>query len=223
MLDTHADEADKRYATVREAILERDDHTCGFCGFRAMKLQEVHHLDDDHGNNKPSNLLTACALCHIDFHLGMAGIRDAGTIIWCPEIGQADLNNLCRSIFIAVANRGRHEEDARKLYESLETRAAIVKEELGDGAINPGSIGQAFLEMTDEQYDSREQRLPGLRLLPKMNAFGKQVAYWQSEPAAYGGLKDSDWARLLPATALPKPSPVTAAASSVADEPDTDF
>lgn len=198
MLDTHADEADRRYIAVRSTILERDDQTCGFCGFRALKFQEVHHLDDNHGNNAPKNLLTACCLCHLCFHLGMAGIKDAGTIVWCPEIPQADLNNLCRSIFVAVANRGKHEDAARKLYESLEARAAIIREELGEGACNPGSIGQAFLEMTDEQYGTRNKRLPGLRLLPKMSAFGKQIAFWQSDPLAYGSLADNDWVKLLP-------------------------
>lgn len=201
MLDTHADEADKRYMSIRSTVLERDDHTCGFCGLRALKFQEVHHLDDDHGNNAPKNLLTTCCLCHLCFHLGMAGIRNAGTIIWCPEVGQADLNNLCRAIFVAVANHGSHENSARKLYESLSSRDAIIKEELGDGASNPGSLGQAFLEMTPDQYDSRNDRMPGLRLLPRMTAFGKQIAYWQSEPSAYGNLADGEWAKLLPASA----------------------
>lgn len=199
MLDTHADEADKRFVQVRQSILERDHHACRFCNFRSLKYQEVHHVDDNHGNNRPDNLMTACCLCHLCFHLGMAGIRKAGTVIWCPEITQADISNLCRSIFVAVSNRGKYEEPARKLYQSLEARAAIVKEELGDGAADPGYIGQAFLEMSAEQYASRGQRLPGLRLLPKMSAFGKQIAYWQSEPNAYGKLTDVDWDKLKPA------------------------
>lgn len=198
MIDTHADESDKRYSSVRSAILERDDHSCCFCGFRALKYQEIHHLDDNHGNNNPANLATACCLCHLCFHLGMAGIRNAGSIIWCPELTQASINNLCRSIFVAVSNNGKHEEAARKLNESLESRAALIKEELGDGAINPGSIGQAFLEMTDEQYATRDKRMPGLRLLPRMAAFGKQVAYWKTDQAIYGSLVDGDWDKLLP-------------------------
>lgn len=207
MLDTHADEADKRYTSIRSTILERDDYTCGFCELRAQKFQEVHHLDDDHGNNAPSNLATACCFCHLCFHLGMAGLRNAGTIIWCPEISQAELNNLCRAIFVAVANHGKHEDAARKLYESLCSREAIIKEELGEGASNPGSLGQAFLEMTQEQYETRNDRMPGLRLLPKMNAFGKQIAFWQSEPSAYGNLADSEWDKLIPVSAVPSPSP----------------
>lgn len=199
MLDTHTDESDKRYAQIRPGILERDNHTCQFCGFKASKFQEIHHLDDDHGNNKSSNLVTACCLCHMCFHLGMAGTKDTGSIIWCPEIPQAELNGLCRAIFVAVSNRGKHEDAARKLYESLEARAAVIKEELGEFASNPNSIAQAFVEMTPEQYASRGQRLPGLRLLPKMAAFQKQIAYWQSEPKVYGAFPDGKWESLAPA------------------------
>jgi intracellular multiplication protein IcmJ len=193
MMDEHAGEADKRYVAVRDQVLARDDYTCSFCGFRASKWQEVHHVDDDHSNNKLSNLKTACCLCHQCFHLGFAGVRRAGTIIWLPEIDQADLNNVVRAIFVAISTGRQQEQGARSLYEALESRAGLVEQALGQGASNPAAIGQAFLEMTDEQYASRNERLGGLRLLARMQAFGKQIAYWQSDRAAFGAFSDADW------------------------------
>lgn len=198
MLDTHADEHDTRYSAIRPQILERDDNRCRFCNFKAAKYMEVHHIDDDHGNNDPKNLATACGFCHMCFHLGMCGIKDAGTIIWCPEITQADLNNLCRVLFVSINNAGKYSDISRNIFNNLESRAGVIKDELGDGAVMPGMLGQAFLDMSEEQYESRGKRLPGLRLLPKMPAYIKQVAYWQSDPAIFGKLQESDWERLLP-------------------------
>ena len=209
MLDVHADESDKRYHAIRQTVLERDSYTCQYCAFKADRYQEIHHIDHDHGHNQLSNLNTACAFCHMDFHLGMAGIRNAGLIIWCPEHTQADLNNLVRAIFIAVANNGVHEAAARSLYQGLETRASAIEEYLGKGASSPSAIGQAFLKISEKAYATRDERLEGLRLLPKMNAFGKQIAYWQSDVKLFGALADKEWERLLPA---PQPTQESAEA-----------
>lgn len=196
MMDVHADEHDKRYLSVREQVLQRDDYSCVFCLFRSTRYQHVHHLDDDHGNNTLSNLVTACPLCHQCFHLGMAGIRKAGIMVWLPEISQGALNNLCRAIFVAVQNAGEHEQAARSLYGAFESRAAIIEQELGPGSSNPAAFGQAFLYMNDKQYAERGKRLAPIRLLPRMQAFGAEIAYWQGD--AFGSIIDSDWAKAAP-------------------------
>src|SRR6185369_10335832 len=113
LADGHASEADNAFVSVRNDVLSRDDYHCQGCGFRAERWQEVHHKDDDHANNNPSNLATVCCLCHQVFHLGMTGMRRSGIIIWCPEIDQANINNISRAIFVAVMNKKTHEEPAR--------------------------------------------------------------------------------------------------------------
>lgn len=196
MQDAHAGEHDRRFDQVRETVLQRDDYTCRFCAFRAVKWQEVHHRDDDHANNKPGNLLTACCFCHQCHHLGLAGVKRRGVIIWCPEIEQADLNNVCRAIFVAVANGGVHEGAARSAYSALLARSSDIEQALGTVFSNPAAIGQGFLEMTEEQYAARGEQLAGARLLPRMQAFGEQIAYWQHDPAVFGSLADADWTRV---------------------------
>lgn len=198
MLDSHADETDTRYHAVRSQVLDRDNHTCAYCGFKAEKYQEVHHLDDDHGHNNLENLVVACAFCHIDFHLAMAGIRNAGVMIFCPEYTQADLNNLVRAIFIAVANKGVHEDAARTLYNGLETRASVIEESLFKGASSPSNYGQGLLNMPPEACATQIDRLGGVRLLPRMNAFAKQIAYWQSDENLFGAIPDKNWDKVLP-------------------------
>lgn len=204
MLDVHADESDKRYHAVRQMVLERDHCTCQYCGFKAERYQEINHLDDDHGHNQLSNLVTACTFCHMSFHLGMAGIRNAGIIVWCPEHSQADLNNLVRAIFIAVANKGVHEAAARTLYLGLETRASAIEEYLGKCASSPSALGQALLNMNEEAASTRAERLEGLRLLPRMNVFGKQIAYWQTDADVFGAFEDKVWETVLPDGVLAK-------------------
>lgn len=198
MMDAHADEHDKRYQAVREQMLQRDDYTCCYCMFRSVKYQHIHHLDDDHGNNKPANLVTACPLCHQCHHLGMAGVRKAGVVIWLPEISQPQVNNLCRAIFVAVKNGGEHEQAARSLYLSLESRAGILEQELGAGSSNPASFGQAFLHMNEEQYARRAKLMAPIRLLPRMQAFEVEVLFWQSDASAFGSMSDADWSKIAP-------------------------
>lgn len=198
MIDWHANEMDTRYASIRQQILERDDFTCAYCDFRSPKYQHVHHLNDDHAINKPENLATACPLCHQCFHLGLAGVHNSGVMIYLPELTQAQLNNLVRTCFVAIANKGENEEAARAIYASLENRSFIIEETFGPGTSNPSAFGQAFVEMPQERYESREKRLPGLRLLPKQQAFAAEIAYWQSEPTIFGKFKDADWKSLVP-------------------------
>lgn len=198
MMDSHADENDRRFSEIRPAVLERDDHTCKFCNFKSMRYQEVHHLDDNHGNNEQSNLVTACGWCHMCFHLGMCGLKDSGVVIWCPELTQAQINNLCRSIFVSIANNGKYSETCRKVYNILESRSNLIKDELGESAIKPEVIGQAFMDMSEEEYSNRDKKFPGLRILPKMLAFSEIVSYWQTENAHFGKLEDEDWSLLIP-------------------------
>jgi intracellular multiplication protein IcmJ len=198
MLDWHAGESDNRYAEIREKVLKRDNYQCAYCNFKSLKYQQLHHLDNDHGNNKPENLVTACALCHQCFHLGLAGVNHSGTIVYIPEISQSDLNSITRAIFIAVHNGGAHESSARTLYDALDSRSAVIEDNFGAGTSNPSSFGQAFVEMAPEDYKTRQQRMPGLRLLAKMQAFGKEIAYWKGDDATFARILDSDWVKLIP-------------------------
>lgn len=60
---------------IRKTILERDGYSCQECGKKDTRLI-VHHIDHrgrnlkSHKdmNNKPDNLITLCAGCHISIH-----------------------------------------------------------------------------------------------------------------------------------------------------------
>lgn len=55
----------------RQEILERDDYTCIYCGYKSSKYQIVDHIDGDPENNDNSNLQVVCQMCNLIKHSGM--------------------------------------------------------------------------------------------------------------------------------------------------------
>src|SRR5690554_7898806 len=108
MDDPTADHANREFVGKRPSILERDRYKCRFCGFKAKKWQEVHHVNNDHQDNSDINLVTACPLCHLVHHVGFAGMRQAAQLIYIdPEVkvSQRDLNQLVRALWIAERHK----------------------------------------------------------------------------------------------------------------------
>jgi hypothetical protein len=68
---TKAEELDRiAWQSIRKRILQREDSTCQFCGYRSEKYQIVHHLDEDPRNNEDENLTTICQMCNLIMHSG---------------------------------------------------------------------------------------------------------------------------------------------------------
>lgn len=68
-------ERDGRYVKdweyVSYQLRSAKDFVCESCGVDLSKhtyLLHVHHRDHDKGNNRASNLLVVCALCHAEYH-----------------------------------------------------------------------------------------------------------------------------------------------------------
>ena len=61
---------EKGWFERRRKILERDNYTCQYCGYRAEKFQIVHHIDGNPKNNKENNLMTICQMCNLIEHSG---------------------------------------------------------------------------------------------------------------------------------------------------------
>ncbi len=82
---------------LRQRILERDNFTCRYCGFRAHKWQFVHHIDGDPKNNDPSNLETICPMCNLILHAGYG----------CTVLAIVDLYKQCKYSQAEVVRRTR--------------------------------------------------------------------------------------------------------------------
>ena len=207
--DIQSEESDAEfYNGPRQKALERDKYTCQCCGFRAEKWQEVHHVNDDHSDNRISNLLTVCMFCHLTQHIGLAGMNKEATLIWLPEISQPDLHHIVRAaLYIKKQSEGGDmggrsgfpmrgggsdlkdakeiNQTAEKFFNILKSRAALAEEYFGFS--DPSELANILLNMEDSQYNKREEFLSGLRLLP----LGKRVVNGQDK---MGEIIDS-WSR----------------------------
>ena len=74
---------------TRKIVLKRDDHTCRYCGHRALKHMHVHHRyrGDVH---VPRNLVTCCVACHAILHVGL-NLQLRAVEIWKSELSQLQI------------------------------------------------------------------------------------------------------------------------------------
>lgn len=223
-MNDHAGEADKAFNQIRLPVLEACGNVCEFCGHASAKFQEAHHGDDDHSNNRPENLFGSCPLCHQVFHVGLAGMRDGGVIIYLPEFTQAELNQLALLIWIVQATREemikeasalqmfkRIHASATKLSSVLENRRGPVLMRLNDyvkknkalapelepklSDINPALFANVLMQLDDATYAKRAEELGGLRLLPKPARFEQRIEHWRDEANAI--LPVPSWTKIL--------------------------
>ena len=180
--DANAESADAEFQHVRPKVLARDDHACRFCGFRDKGTYiQVHHRDDDHSNNRMDNLVTACIHCHAVHHIGLWGVWDEAVLIYLPEIEQWQLSHILRSLLVAehfpaklasaqvpvgadkleAANRIRNA--ARVTMGKLLERTKMAEDILGTSS--PRVLGNVMPAIPDALYETRHERLGGIRLL----------------------------------------------------------
>jgi intracellular multiplication protein IcmJ len=179
--------------------LRHDDFTCRFCGFRSEQYQRVVIHD-----KKP---VTVCTFCEQCLYLERAGITGAGALIWLPEIGQAELNHIARSLYVAIASKEKIGGAAAKALEALQARKAEVKKRLGSD--DPLLLATALHEsLTDKEYDRAADKLEGIRLLPAdkhmargeqgdANQFSAMINYWCSDEGPYARLPVAKWADMF--------------------------
>ncbi len=74
---------------IRKLILERDNYTCAYCGHKAIKYMNIHHLDET-SESKPNNLATICVACHAVLHIGR-NLSFKVIEIWESTISQVEI------------------------------------------------------------------------------------------------------------------------------------
>lgn len=171
--------ADPAFLAFSQKVLQRDRYACQFCGFQARDFQEVVNLDQNYTNNKLSNLITACVFCAQCFFIESVGVGDfgGGTLIYLPEIRQADLNSFCHVIFCAIANDTGYKNTAQAIYRNLKFRSQIIEEQFGEGTSNPAVFGQLLLDCELALTEPLQMKM---RLLPSRGRFKKQIEHWAS-------------------------------------------
>lgn len=234
-----AAEARAAFEQARAGVLRRDGYRCAYCGFRSTppggvvdgdprgSWMEVHHIDDDHGNNDTANLVTICNYCHMVFHVGLSG-RFGARIVWLPEISQAALSLVWRALGalwwerqfvigrrINPPSSSRRNDQfneffhvaTRSIFALVRQRAWMVERSFGtsDAAL----FGDWLMRMAvsaPEIYGQRQRWLAGLRLVPPgpVNGFAQTVQrgeamYWhfRQPEQAFGLTRPMSWAMSL--------------------------
>lgn len=188
---------------LRQAVLDRDDYTCRYCGFRALKYQEVQPLIGSGADVRLDKLATACIFCHQCFNLDRVGQMRSGVLIWLPEISQVDLHHIARAVYVARVSQVPASEASKRILEILMRRREEVKRRLGSE--DPQLLSLVFREyLTERQYGLRGKKLEGIRLFPldrriireadlEFNQFPQILAYWRSKDGPFGSRMPQQW------------------------------
>lgn len=191
---------------LKNKIFERDGHSCRYCGFHSKKYQEVHFLNNDKTDHSEKNLVAACIFCQQCFNLEDVSSMKSGTLIWLPEIEQADLHHIARAIYVARISQGPMADAARKALDALMARREEAKKRISTD--NPYILSLVLKDyLSPAQYDARERKLKGVRLLPlerrsikeaelEFNQFPQILAYWRSKDGPFGGKIPTQWASI---------------------------
>lgn len=197
---------------LRNRVLQRDKHTCRYCGFRSEKFQRVHFKLGEQAAPTLDNLATACVFCEQCFELESVANMDSGLLIWLPELSQAELHHFARALYVARAQEDKNPELAKRAKTAIDqliARRVEAKRRLGTD--DPIMLATAMAEQLDDAaYKARAERLEGIRLLPlgrrlavnddgQYDQFPRILNYWLSAAGPFGQYKDADWDKLLPA------------------------
>ncbi len=171
-----------KFKQLAQKILERDEHTCRYCGFQARDFQEIVNVNQNYRQNRMSNMVTACCFCSQCFFLEVVGeAYGGGTLVYLPEMSQANLNAMCHVLFCAMANETDYKDSAQEIYQTLRSRGALVEEKFGEGLSSPQVFGQLLIDFKANQRKNPKALLSTLRLLPARGKFRKQVEHWAKQ------------------------------------------
>jgi intracellular multiplication protein IcmJ len=193
----------QQWPQLRDAVLQRDNFTCTYCGFRAKKFQRVHFRGGEPADLHVDNLATACIFCEQCCELESVPRMHSGQIIWLPELAQTDLHHLMRALFVA-----RMQEDhdisktAQRIMEQLLSRRTELRKRLGTDDVNVLATAMAET-MDDKTYARRGAMLDGVRLMPlprrmagDTDQFDTIIRYWMSLEGPFMAGTPKEWLRL---------------------------
>ena len=175
---------DPNFTKYKTSILERDNHKCQFCGFTAQSHMEVVNLDHNYGNNKTTNLVTACPLCVNTLFLEMTGKTSfgGGLMIYLPEISQNDLIGMTHIAFCAKQSTETYQAISENLFSTLKLRAKYVEKHIGKGFSKPDLLGKLMIDTpVKDQKKLKSALKKSIRFLPDPLMYKDQIIAWSEE------------------------------------------
>jgi intracellular multiplication protein IcmJ len=185
--------------------MQRDGFSCRCCGFTSRKYQRVVPYSADTSAKGMNSFITVCTSCERCLALEQTGLIGGGTLIWLPELSQAELNHVVRALYVARSSNDKTlAAAATRTLDVLMARKSEAKKRLGTD--DPLVLATALQEIVDEtSYAARVERLEGIRLLASdrylvrqrtgdIDMFPAMLAYWVSAEGPFGEIPVKDWA-----------------------------
>lgn len=172
---------DSSFEKFSQSVFQRDQHSCVFCSFSAAVGMCVINLDHNYNNNKMSNLATACPFCQQCLFLEAIDKLQSGggTLVYLPEVSQAQLNAMCHVFYASIINGSTHAKVADHYIQSLKLRATLVEKHFGKGMSVPSFMGQLLVDTPVSGMDDKQTKLlENVRLLPALDKFEKEIMMW---------------------------------------------
>jgi hypothetical protein len=163
---SYSDHKERMPSALAQEIRMRDGSACGYCGVSLFKRNfVVDHIDGNHANNDPKNLLTACELCHDWRHLGRPNLSQEAILIYAPMIAPDLLQHVMRAAFIAKAEGGIHADGARALLRIIFDFGKKAAQSLL-GTSDPTILGGALAGYPLDQQRKFCMKLQGIAMVP---------------------------------------------------------
>lgn len=187
--------------SLKEVVFAREHDFCRCCGFASKKYQEV--LVYQGRVRDVDSMATVCVFCHQCFNLDQAAVMNSGTLIWLPEITQAELHHVARDVYRGRITKGVVAARARQAFDRLNARRDEARARLGTN--DPGVLAGQIRGLTTEQQRAElTERLDGIRLFPldrriireaelEFNMFPQILAYWRSRQGPFAGDVPYQW------------------------------
>jgi hypothetical protein len=152
---------------------------CFFCGFEDDTVKEI-------GPRLAESFCQAC--------LTLADFQGKGSLIYLPNVPQADFNLFMRTLFVALTDGDEEQrKEAAGMYHRLLTLGAPVKKIWGTQ--DAGLLGQALERVDTDTYQKRNKTFRGLVFMPLSKMLSReQVFKWsQNVFSVDHGLAPKNW------------------------------
>ena len=207
-----------KFLRVQKKTFTRDKYVCQCCYFYDKSNQLLHYCDEDFSNISLANLATICPLCSQTFRINDLSRRKKSVLIWLPELKQVNLNSLIRAVLIVKyknstefltkqLNDTKHIENTlnfalQEIVTFFQYRNYTAKTKIRTN--DPFILARALLSLTHSEYESREQYLAGLRILPSevfspvlYTSTKYMVESWFKQNGCFRGLSPTTWPNLF--------------------------
>jgi len=103
--------------TAIQAIMQKCEAKCYFCGFIDERYLEACHLNGDHNDHSEDNIVPACTLCHSQNHVFSLALEQKAEIcVLSPHFTQAQFNQLQRILLVLSYNTNSEASHFARIY-----------------------------------------------------------------------------------------------------------